>query len=158
MNITENINPNSSWLKYRNITFNTRLCVATRDITTYKYLSRKLPDKFRSEIGPIKSYEEPDCYTVYNVGDTVRYALSLASKGSRQYDQDTRDYYVKYKITGIPSFIEKPFCYKKDWYESFVCECVIPKGSHYYEGYENGKLKCLLSDCVVVQKIVESKK
>lgn len=145
-----------STLKFGSISFKKWRKIASSDIRTYKEVQAKLPNRYNGhQEGKKRSFLGPDCFKSYEIGSVEQSELTLC-KHTVEYDYETKEDYHKYEIIGIPSYVERQPCRYVQWYKVFSCECVIPKGAEYYEGYKDGKLVCFLSDKIEIRQILET--
>ena len=146
-----------SALKFGNISFKKWKKIAASDIRTYKVVSAKLPNRYNNhQEGEKRSFLNPDRFKAYKIGGVEQSELNLC-KRTEEYDHEIKQYYQKSEIIGIPSYVEHQPCHYSQWYKVFSCECIIPQGAEYYEGYQDGKLVCYLSNKIEIKKILETR-
>ena len=126
------------------------LHTATRPIKVYKILRRKIPNKFNGyKYGVFRSFDNPDRYKEYNIGESYSSELSL-NKVVQYWLHSFYD--TKTEIVGITSLASKPTTVNKvQWYHVVVVECTIPIGSKYYISQDG---KNYLSDKLTINTIV----
>jgi len=137
--------------KYKGISFLVKMKSAKNDLFVYKILSRKRYKK--DALGELRSFESPDEFMSYKLGETTKLKLSL-NEFVPDYELSPQLDKGHEKLVGIISYKEKP-SYESGKYETAIYECVIPSGSYYYEGYMNNKIVAYLSDRIVVKKKIQ---
>ncbi len=142
--------------KYKGVSFMIKEKYANQDIKVYKVLRSKNPNKYNHFTqGEYRSFETPDQFMSFNIGETATSRLTLNEfvpdyELSSQLDQGHE------KIVGIVSYKYAPSYNACQYYTVALYECFIPRGSHYHEGYKNGELTMYLSNQIVVRKLIDS--
>lgn len=125
---------------------NGRLKVATKDITVYKRVNIDNIDKQSYGVTKNGNVVIGGTYIMRSGTRRFRYRFGVDYTTQLQVEIDSQGNRIVER--GFHSFANLYSANKSSHYGPYLIKCVVPKGSLYYEGTNNGEGKGIASDAI----------